>query len=134
MASFGAVVPNGDRLNLFKLSDANVADIGGIEDTRGRKVIDIHGESFGHIADLLIDLSKLEVRFLIVEPCEPLSLTHTSLLIPVDALTGDLDDAVFIDCACEHVADSPHCYPDLIDSFYIEEVYSYYGYGCLAGQ
>lgn len=134
MASFGAeIVPAGDKLNLFKLSDASAACAGAIEDTRGYKVIDIHGESFGHIADLLIDVSKLEVRFLIVEPCEPLSLTHTSLLIPANAITGSHDDAVFIDCAYEHVADSPHCYPDLIDSFYLAEVYSYYGYASCAG-
>jgi len=129
MASYGAeIARQGSRLNLSRLSEVSRTSALMIEDIRGHKVIDINGESIGHIVDVLIDEIGLEIRFFIVEPAEPLSLTHTSLLIPVDALKEGGNGVIFIDCPCEHVAGSPRCYPDMIDSFYIEEVYGYYGY------
>lgn len=129
MAGYGAEIAQaGEKIDLLRLSSIDEESARLIEDIRGHRVIDSNGESVGHIADLLIDAVRSEVRFLIVEPDEPLSLTHTSMLIPVETLAGAGDGAVLLACPCEQVADSPHCYPDVIDRFYLEEVSSYYGY------
>lgn len=129
MASYGAeTAQTSSRLNLSRLSEAESANVWVVEDIRGHKVIDTYGESIGQIVDMLIDEERLEVRFLIVEPGQPLCLTHTDLLIPVDALKESHDEFIFIDCPCEQVADSPRYYPNLLDRFYLEEVYSYYGF------
>jgi sporulation protein YlmC with PRC-barrel domain len=117
-----------NRPTLIKLGDTdrNIADPD--EDVRGRVVIDVNGEELGKVADLLVDDSASQVRFLLVEHGGILGIGATETFIPVDAITEITPDSVWVDRDMRTVAGAPQYDPEIgTETEFYQDVYGYYG-------
>jgi sporulation protein YlmC with PRC-barrel domain len=108
-------------------SDYTLADPGA--DIRGKHVVDMHGERFGSVKDLMIDDVEHKVRFLKVASGGFLGMGETELMVPVEAISTVDEDDVHIDKSREHAAGAPHYDPEVTEDHYWDDLYDYYGYG-----
>jgi CBS domain-containing protein/sporulation protein YlmC with PRC-barrel domain len=116
------------KTKLTRLSDTNLTPADSAEDIRGLKVLDLTGEEVGTVDDLFIDEQERKVRFLEVSSGGFLGLGATKFLLPVDAISRITADTVYVNQSRERIAGAPRYDPALVEDYYVNDVYSHYGY------
>jgi sporulation protein YlmC with PRC-barrel domain len=120
---------NPDLDNLVKLRMSGEVFADSATDIRGRKVIDIHGRSFGRVHAVLIDEKERKVRFIEVDSGGILGVGETKSFIPVEAISGITTDEVHINQDAGHIAGAPGYDPKLVDhAKFFTDTYGYFGF------
>lgn len=116
------------QTRVVRLSESELALADPALDVRDRKVIDSTGREIGHIHDLFVDANAEEVRFLEVASGGFFGLGETRFLIPVEAVTGLSENALFLNQTRSRVVEAPAYNPQLASESYYADIYNYYGY------
>ncbi len=120
--------PTSSELQKLKDTDLIVGD--DAQDVRGRKLVDQHGETIGHVSALFIDASERKVRMLEVRAGGFLGLGDKHFLLPADTVTSIDKDSVYVNHTRERILHSPVYNPHLVEAptrEYWEPFYGYYG-------
>jgi sporulation protein YlmC with PRC-barrel domain len=121
---------NSSHNELRKLADTDLILDDEAQDVRGRKLIDQHGETIGHVSNLFIDTDERKVRLLEVGAGGFLGLGDKHFLIPADAVTSVENNSVHVNESRERIVHSPVYNPHLVEAptrEYWEPFYGYYG-------
>jgi sporulation protein YlmC with PRC-barrel domain len=114
---------------LIKVTDTDLRLDDGALDIRGRKVIDRHGGTIGHVSNLFVDIDKRKVRLLEIRTTGSPGFGRHALL-PVDAVTAVRAHEILVDQTRDSVDYSPAYSPQLVATptrEYWEPFYGYYG-------
>jgi sporulation protein YlmC with PRC-barrel domain len=114
---------------LVKITDTDLLLDDEKQDVRGRKVIDRHGATVGHVSNLFVDVDKRKVRLLEIRTTGLPGFWRHALL-PVDAVTSVGAHEIRIDQTREGLDHSPGYSPQLVPMptrEYWEPFYGYYG-------
>ncbi len=123
-------IQNSTHNELQKLDDTGLILDDDAQDVRGRKLIDQHGETIGHVSNLFIDADERKVRLLEVRAGGFLGIGDRHFLVPADAVTSVEKDAVHVNETRERILHSPVYNPHLVQAptrEYWEPFYGYYG-------
>jgi sporulation protein YlmC with PRC-barrel domain len=115
---------------LQKLDDTGLVLDDGAQDVRGRKLVDGHGETIGHVSNLFIDADERKVRMLEVRAGGFLGLGDKYFLVPADAVTRVDKDSVHVAASHERILNSPIYDPRLVEAptrEFWEPFYGFYG-------
>jgi hypothetical protein len=114
---------------LLRLDDIDMTVADPATDVRGRAVIGRGGAEIGKISSLLVDDGEWRVRLLEVRSGGLLGIGARTRLIPVEAVTDVVDDAVHVDQTRTSVQESPVYDPDVAPSPALyADVYDHFGY------
>jgi sporulation protein YlmC with PRC-barrel domain len=126
-----SVKPQTKNTELDKLTDTGLEIADSAQDIRGRKVVDRHGEEIGHVSHLFIDRDEKKVRMLEVRAGGFLGIGDRHFLLPVDAISGVIEDEVKVNETRERIVAAPVYDPKLVEiptQEYLQPLYGYYGF------
>jgi hypothetical protein len=116
---------------LVRLSRSDLAFEDPLGDMRGRSVVTVDEESvesFGTVADLLLDGQERTIRFLEMDAEGPLGVGRHRILIPVRVVDWVDEHHVYVDCARELIVTAPAYNPHAARmDLYLEEVLEHFG-------